>query len=282
LAIPIPHFAIDISIDEAKLNEDTTVAPITPILGRIHSIQPNAKSADETIILLNTSVFILGFFVENGKPLDIQTFLGALIRELCRLSPSNKNFTCTHQRCCTASLRCFIADDPMRSNLKRTKGHSGYFCGNRCIQKGEMINRAVLLRNVKAPLRTDADFLTYYVNDYSIDEYLKDPNDLSPFLKLNFPMVSGFAFDPMHIVIEGAFGRRLESFVSVPGEGKLRSTQIAEANQRIKFFRLCRPYGFDRYVDKLEKSKNFKIHVKFNILYYLCFISLIEFWMKMN
>ena len=54
-------------------------------------------------------------------------------------------------------------------------------------------------------------------------------------------MVSGFAIDPMHTVVEGAFGRRLEGFVSVPGEGKLRSTQIAEANQRIKFFHLCRP-----------------------------------------
>ena len=75
----------------------------------------------------------------------------------------------------------------------------------------------------------------------SPDEHLKDPNDLSPFLKLNFPMVSGFAIDPMHIVIEGAFDQRLEGFVSVPGEGKLRSTQIAEANQRIKFFHLCRP-----------------------------------------
>jgi hypothetical protein len=116
----------------------------------------------------------------------------------------------------------------------------------------------------------------------SPDEHLKDPNDLSPFLKLNFPMVSGFAIDPMHIVIEGAFDQRLEGFVSVPGEGKLRSTQIAEANQRIKIFHLCRPYGFDRYVDKLEKSKNFKIHVKLNILYYLCFICLMEFWMKMN
>ena len=71
-----------------KLNEDTTAATITPILGRIHSIQPNAKSADETTILLNTSVFIIGFFVGKGKPADIETFLEALIHELCRLSPS--------------------------------------------------------------------------------------------------------------------------------------------------------------------------------------------------
>jgi hypothetical protein len=134
-----------------------------------------------------------------------------------------------------------------------------------------MVNRTILLRNVNAPARTDADFLTYHVNDYSIDEHLKDPNDVSPFLNVNLPMVSGFVIDPMHTVIEGAFGRRLEGFVFVPAEGKLTSTQIAETNKRIKFFHLCRPYGFDRFVDKLEKCKNYKIHVKRNILYYLLF-----------
>ena len=45
---------------------------------------------------------------------------------------------------------------------------------------------------------------------------------------------------------------------------------MAKANKRIKFFYLCRPYGFHRFVDKLEKCKNYKILVK-NILYYLLF-----------
>ncbi len=65
---------------------------------------------------------------------------------------------------------------------------------------------------MNAPLRTDAEFLTYHVNDFSVDEHLKDPNDSSPFLDINFPMVTGFVIDPMHTVIEGAFGRRLEGF----------------------------------------------------------------------
>jgi hypothetical protein len=266
-----PHFKIDINIDDAKLNADTTAATITPILGRIHSVQPNASSPEGTILLLNTSVFIIGFFVGKGKPDDIHTFLKDLIGELCRLSPLSKNSFCSNGRCCTASLRCVIADGPMRSYLKRTKGHSGYWCCDRCIQKGELPNRSVLLRNVNAPLRTDADFLTYHVNDFSVDEHLKDPNDRSPFLDINFPMVTGFVIDPMHTVIEGAFGRRLEGFVSVPAEGKLSTAKITEANRRIKFFHLCRPYGFDRYVGKLEKCKNYKIHVKRNILYYLLF-----------
>nr|CAH0111786.1 unnamed protein product [Daphnia galeata] len=78
LTKPIPHFDVDISIDEAKLNEETTAATITPILGRIHSIQPNDKSADENIILLNTSVFINGLFVGKGSLLILKLFLKLL------------------------------------------------------------------------------------------------------------------------------------------------------------------------------------------------------------
>jgi hypothetical protein len=90
-----PHFKIDINIDDAKLKADTTAATITPIFGRIHSVQPNAPSPEGTIILLNTSVFIIGFFVGKDKP-DIHTFLQDLIGELCRLSPLIRNSFCSN------------------------------------------------------------------------------------------------------------------------------------------------------------------------------------------
>ena len=281
LTKPIPHFAVDISIDEAKLNEDTTAATITPILGRIHSIQPNAKSADETINFKYVGLH-QWTFCWKGKPSDIETFLEALIRELCRLSPSNENLTCRNQRCCSASLSFVIADGPMRSYLKRTKGHSGYFCCDRCIQKGEMVNRAVLLRNVNAPLRTDADFLTYHVNDYSIDEHLKDPNDLSPFLKLNFPMVSGFVIDPMHTVIEGAFGRRLEGFVSVPGEGNLVAHRFPKQINELSTFTCVAPMALIGIMISWRNAKTIRFMSSAIFFIIFCFLCLMEFWMKTN
>ena len=84
-------------------------------------------------------------------------------------------------------------------------------------------------------------------------------------------MVTGFIIEPMHTGIEGAFSWRFEGFILVPEEGKLSSAKIEEADRRIKFFHLCRPFGFDRYVGKLSTCKNYKIHVKRNILYYLLF-----------
>ncbi len=70
----IPHHEIDIFIDEAKLNEDKNAATVTSILGRIHSIRPSASSEIGTEILLATSVFVLGFYVEGGNPIIFQAF----------------------------------------------------------------------------------------------------------------------------------------------------------------------------------------------------------------
>jgi hypothetical protein len=60
-----PHLNIDVEIDEAKQNEDENAPTITPILGRIHSIQSDAKGLDN-ITLLETSVFIIGFNLGKG------------------------------------------------------------------------------------------------------------------------------------------------------------------------------------------------------------------------
>ncbi|EFX62643.1 hypothetical protein DAPPUDRAFT_120024 [Daphnia pulex] len=183
----------------------------------------------------------------------------------------NPDSACIQARYFTASPRCIIADGTMRSYLKRTKGHTGYRSCNRCIQKEEMINLAILLRSVNTPRRTDVNFLTYHTNSLSGDEHLKDIRDVNPFVKIDFPMVTGFIIDPMHTGIEGAFSRRFEGFILVPEEGKLSSSKIDEADRRIKFFRLCRPFGFDRYEGKFSTCKNCKIHVKRNILYYLLY-----------
>lgn len=260
---------VDINIDTAKLNEDNIADSITPILGRIHSVQSNASEG--TRILLDTSVFIIGFYVGKGAPDDIGGFLCKLIRELCRLSPLNADVSCTGGREFTASIRCIIADSPMRCYLKRTKFYTGYYACDRCIQKGERINGAILYPRVDAPLRIDEDFLSYHVNDFSVDEHITNPMDQSPFVDINFAMVTGFVIDPMHTMIDGALGRRISGFVSEPYEGKLDQDRMDEVNMRLKYCRSCRQYGFDRYVETLDNFKHFKTHVKRHFMYYYLF-----------
>jgi hypothetical protein len=93
----------------------------------------------------------------------------------------------------SAPLRCVISDSPMRSYLKQSKGHSGYWACDRCIQKGEKFgdSKVIVMRSVNASLRNNVDFLSYQVNYFSDDDNL-DPNLISPFVRLNIPMVTGF------------------------------------------------------------------------------------------
>lgn len=101
----LPHFNIDVNIDGVKLFEDPLADSVTPILGRIHSVQPSADSSEGKRILWDSSPFIIGFYVGKDKPSDIKNFLEDLIGELCRLHPSNDNVEHTSNRQFTASLR---------------------------------------------------------------------------------------------------------------------------------------------------------------------------------
>lgn len=114
----------------------------------------------------------------------------------------------------TACCRCCMCDSPMRSFLKQTKGHSGYWCCDRCIQEGTRIRNIISYTNTNSPLRMDEHFLDYHVNDFSKDEHI-NPSKISPFVRCNFPMVTGFSIDPLHTMIDGAFGKRIEGFARV-------------------------------------------------------------------
>ena len=133
----LPHYEVDVFIDETKPFRAKDSASVTPILGRIHSIRPNSQSDEGTRELHETSPFIIGFYCGKGKPSDIDSFLNPTIDEFIRLSPDTDESSLANKRHFTASLRCVIADSPMRSYLKQSKGHSGYWVCDRCIQKGK-------------------------------------------------------------------------------------------------------------------------------------------------
>lgn len=246
---------------------------MTPILGRMHSIRPAFDTTEGTKVLSESSPFIIGLFCGSGKPGDIDQFLKATIDELIRLSPETVDLSFIANRACTASLRCVIADTPMRAYLKRSKGHKGYWACDRCIQKGIPFkgnSKRIVLPNVAAPLRKDQDFLTYHVNDFSLDEHL-DPTQVSPFVRVNHKMVTGFVIEPMHSYIDGAFGRRLGGFASVPSEEKICKDGLVEANRRIAAFKFWKLNDFDRPVEDLSKFGSYKTHVKRQFLYYSLF-----------
>jgi len=76
--LKLPHYEMDINIDDVKFNENTNDPTITPILGRLHT----ASRGECTFILLDLFIFVIGFYVGNGKPENIFSFLDALMIEL--------------------------------------------------------------------------------------------------------------------------------------------------------------------------------------------------------
>ena len=111
-------------------------------------------------------------------------------------------------------------------------------------------------------------FLQAMLNEF--DRLCPDINDVIPLRsctaslrcdKIGFNMVTGFVIDSMHTMISGAFLRKLYGFASNPLEEKLGSTQLAQVEKRLKFYRHCRLYEFDRYVGSFSQCGKYKGHV---------------------
>jgi hypothetical protein len=262
LQTELPHYFIVINIDGVIAFTNSEQAEIIPILGLVYSVKRSAFSEEPEIVLETRYPFVIGFFHGKEKP-DLGKFLEPLFEELKRLSPNNADPVQTAGREFTASLQCVVADTPMRTYLKKIKGHSGYWSCERCIQRGERRSTegkkktSIQFLDLNAPPRLDEDFLSYCAdNDDCVDDHVAGVEDVSPFFDFGFPMVTGFIIDPMHTFTAGAFGRRLVGVASVKNEGKLKSSQLTEADNRIRLFKACRPSEFDRYLRSLTSCGN--------------------------
>lgn len=282
----IPHFTIDINIDGVKLFENTDTMEFLPILLTVHSIRKSFDDPAQAKRLTGGNPAIVGFFHGKEKP-PPKLLLGKFLYDLSRLCPHNEDLKMTAGRQFTVSLRCVRTDGPMRSYLKRTKGHSGYHSCDRCIQRGaqyavgkrknskskKVKSKTIQLRDLHAPLRTDEDFLTYTGDDHSQDNHVLNANDVSPFVHFpEFGMVSGFVIDSMHTMEGGAFLRILVNLVHHKEEGGLDKKSLGELDRRIMIVQQCKPNEFDRRVRPLTKcAAKYKHHELRQFLFYLLF-----------
>ena len=132
--------------------------------------------------------------------------------------------------------------------------------------------KQVQMLDVDAPRRTNEDFLTYCVGNDSIDDHLPKPEDESPFVKINFPMVTGFVTEPMHTFFAGAFSRRLNGIVRKRHEGRVSTINSKKLEDRLKMFQKWKPCEFDRDVRSLVNcGEKYKFHELRQFLYYLLF-----------
>jgi hypothetical protein len=116
---------------------------------------------------------LLGFTKVKKDP-NVKLFLSQFIEEMNRLCFWNTRESEIENHPFTVSLRVIIADPPMRSYLKRTKYHQGFFNS-----KGIKVNHITRYEKVDAPRRTDDLFLSYHSTSTCDDEHIVDPSDQS-------------------------------------------------------------------------------------------------------
>ncbi|XP_045023410.1 uncharacterized protein LOC123467611 isoform X2 [Daphnia magna] len=132
----VTHFEVDLSADGVQFFDNSEQSECIPICMIVHSVSESTDlSKCKRILLKVRKPVIIGVAHCKTKP-DVKKFLAPLIQELVRLDPTNLDDQVTAGRQFTVSIRCIIADWPMRSYLKRIKGHSGYWSCERCIQEG--------------------------------------------------------------------------------------------------------------------------------------------------
>lgn len=284
------------NIDGVQLFNNTEKVEFIPLLFVVHSVYKHFGSPDPPRRIDPSYPAIIGFFHGKHKP-PPKLLLKQLVEELKRLSPFTTDPAKTAGREFTLTLRCVRTDGPMRSYLKRIKGHSGFWSCDRCIQRGERHShkkkkaakgkketKTIQFRDVDAPLRKDEDFLSYAKGDdcslscgkrtcHCDDDHLLSPVDVSPFLQVeDFPIISGFIIDSMHTLTAGALGRRLQGIAQVSSEGKCSSDALKKVNARVDLFAQCKPTEFDRHVRNFTSCVcKYKHHELRQFLYYLMY-----------
>ncbi|XP_065645476.1 uncharacterized protein LOC136075954 [Hydra vulgaris] len=95
------------------------------------------------------------------------------------------------------TIKAFVCDAPARAFVKCIIGHSGYHSCDRCMAVGTQKDGVRLLETT-ALLST---YMAFKNNLYIEEGHQLD--SLSPLVQLNFPMVTGFPLDYMHLYVLG-------------------------------------------------------------------------------
>lgn len=107
------------------------------------------------------------------------------------------------------NLKAFVCDAPVRATLKSIMSHSGYNSCERCTIHGTYEDGTVVFSNTSCTPRSDESF-----NSRQDKSHHKsfNPNILE---SINFPMVSGFLLDIMHVCYLGIVKRILNRLLNL-------------------------------------------------------------------
>ena len=225
------HLLLHVNIDGIPLFNSSSVCA-WPVLGSVQQIGGN--------------VFPIAVFCSNRKPQSVHEYVHDFVSEMQELEMHGVSDN--SGKLYSIELAAVICDAPARSFVKCIKGHSGYNCCERCIQRGKHVGK-MLLPNLLAPLRSDASFVER--------SDLCHHSGISPLTTLNFGMVSGFPLDYMHLVCLGVMRRLLYLWVHAP-KCKLSLGILSAVSARLATAYAYIPREFSRKPRALTEYKLWK------------------------
>lgn len=185
----INEIVLDIGIDGLPLYKSSETG-LWPILGRIVNM-PMVK------------VFLIGSYVGEKKPLNIDLYLHDLIYELQLLKEDGFSYADFK---INIKIRAFVCDTPARSYICGIRGHNSLNGCSKCDQKGVSISRVTTFSTTSGNLRTDDDFQHRRDKNFHQQKFL---NAKTPLETVDIKMISQFPLDVMHLIDLGVVKRMI-------------------------------------------------------------------------
>jgi hypothetical protein len=182
----------------------------------------------------------------RSKPSSVDEYLFDLIEELKVLKEIGLVYK---DRLVFIDVAMIVADAPARSFIKQCKNHNSYNGCEKCIEKGEWAGR-VIFKSVSGNLRTDEGFKLQCDKSHHIG--------ISPFMAIDFPLVSGVPLDYMHLVCLGVVRKLLRCWVKGPIPFKISVSQKQIVSDWLISLRIKCPKDFCREPRSLKELDMWK------------------------
>ncbi|XP_075167974.1 uncharacterized protein LOC142240153 [Haematobia irritans] len=245
----INKIEIDIGIDGLPLFKSSQMNA-WPILGKI-------------VNLNQTGVFLIGCYIGNKKPHNVDCFLHDFIYEAKHLK---ENGIFMNGRLIYVEIRAFICDSPARAFICDIVGHNSLNGCIKCYQKGIRIEHVTVYSSYISQLRTDDDFKQRTQKGFHKQNSMNGPTGLE---ELGIGMISQFPLEPMHLIDLGVTKKMVSYLLDNQSMAKLTTEQANTISRRLVELAPYIPKEFQRKPRGLEEFSRWKAtEFRQFILYY--------------
>ncbi|KAK6186492.1 hypothetical protein SNE40_008521 [Patella caerulea] len=192
--------------------------------------------------------FVIGLFVGQTKPKDVNQYLKYFIDEMKDIK--ERALVQVHGLPVEVDILNFVCDTPARTFIKQTKGHNGYSGCDKCTQSGSYINNRMSFPAVNSTLRSDADFKSMADEEHHVGH--------SDLVQLKLGMVTQFPLDYMHLVCLGVVRKLLSIWLKGSLSVRFSSHIVRKVSDNLINYRPHLPREFARKGRSLQEMDRWK------------------------